>query len=100
MCARNSLDAGMQAGEGACLAGHQTSDGFSVGAAVLVMLRPGVGDGRVLSGKLLTQREGQVAALEQFLPILLQCRVAGRLRRVPVLKKTDDGAGNRGIDLL
>ena len=90
----------MQAGEGTRLAGHQTADGFGFGAAVLVMLRPGVGDGRVLSGKLLTQREGQVAALEQFFPILLQCRVAGRLRRVPVLKKTDDGAGNRGIDLL
>ena len=89
----------MQAGEGACLAGHQTSDGFSVGAAVLVMLRPGVGDGGVQGGKLLVQREGQVAALEQLLPILLQYRVAGRLRRVPVLKKADDGAGNRGIDL-
>ena len=99
MCARDALDAGMQAGEGACLAGHQTSDGFSVGAAVLVMPRPGVGDGGVLGSKQLVQREGQVATLEQFLPILLQCRVAGRLRRVPVLKKADDGAGNRGIDL-
>ena len=89
----------METGEGTRLAGHQTSDGFSVVAAVLVMPRPGVGDSGVLGSKQLVQGEGQVAALEQFFPIFLQCRVAGRLRRVPVLKKADDGAGNRGIDL-
>ena len=95
------LDVGMQPGKGRVAAGHQAEDILcAVGTACVVMVLPGVADGGVLRSRVPAVIEGQVAALHQIVPVLLQQGAGGCLSGVPARKKADDGLGRRGGGIL
>ena len=95
--AGHPLDARVQPGQRSLPPGDQAADrliGIAAGGVVAI---PGFGDGGVPGGGGIAKPKDQVAALEQFLPVLLQGRMDGCSGRVPLLKKAHDGTGGKAV---